>query len=122
MNALQLTLFLLVALGGTITLFVRNPKRQILFFSLYGVLTSILFLAIEAPDVALSELAVGVVALPLMLLVTLTNVRDRKEKRKRKTRPAKFLRLSARACSPFCFLSGSGNCLGSENIQARMAT
>lgn len=82
MNALQLTLFLLVAVGGSITLFVRDPKRQILFFSLYGLLSSILFLAIESPDVALSELAVGVVALPLMLLIALTNVRDRKENRK----------------------------------------
>lgn len=82
MNPLQLTLFLLVAFAGSITLFVHNPKRQIFFFSLYGIVSAALFLAIESPDVALSELAVGVVALPLMLLVTLTNLRDRKEKRK----------------------------------------
>lgn len=63
--------YLLVALGGTLVVLTRDPRRQIIIFSVYGMLLTLLFMVLKAPDVALSELAVGTAALPLMLLVTL---------------------------------------------------
>lgn len=67
----QAVALLLVAIGGTVVVLTREPRRQVLTLSVYGMLLTILFMALQAPDVALSELAVGTAALPLMLLVTL---------------------------------------------------
>lgn len=81
MNVLQMTLFLMVAAGGTLTVLTRNPGRQVLAFCLYGTLLTILFVVVESPDVALSELAVGTAASPLMLLVALASVRCRENRK-----------------------------------------
>jgi energy-converting hydrogenase B subunit D len=43
--------------------------------SAYGMLLAILFFVFQAPDVTLSELTVGAVALPLILLLTIAKVR-----------------------------------------------
>jgi uncharacterized MnhB-related membrane protein len=42
-------------------------------------LLAILFFVFQAPDVTLSELTVGAVALPLILLLTIAKVRKRPE-------------------------------------------
>lgn len=76
MTVLQMLLFLLVAFAGTCTVLVRDPLRQAIMFSLYGSLLTILCVVIQSGDVALSELAVGTAATPLMLLVTLASVRN----------------------------------------------
>ena len=47
--------------------------------SVYGVLLAVLFLVFQAPDVTLSELTVGAVALPIILLLGLAKVRKREE-------------------------------------------
>ncbi len=47
--------------------------------SIYGVLLAVLFFAVQAPDVALSQLTVGAVVLPLILLIVLAKVRRREE-------------------------------------------
>jgi uncharacterized MnhB-related membrane protein len=80
MNALQFVLFLLVGLGGTLTVLTRNLARQALILSLYGMLMSLLFIAIGSVDVAFSELAVGAAALPLMLLVSIASVAQARKK------------------------------------------
>jgi uncharacterized MnhB-related membrane protein len=79
MTALQLALFLLVGVAGTVVVLTRELRRQALLFSLYGMLMTILFVVIESADVSLSELAVGAAALPLMLLVTISTLRHREE-------------------------------------------
>jgi uncharacterized MnhB-related membrane protein len=79
MDALQVTLLLLVALGATAVVLIRVPVRQVVALSAYGVLLAVLFLAFQAPDVTLSELAVGSVALPLLLLLALAKVREREK-------------------------------------------
>jgi len=77
MDALQVTILVLVAAGATAVVLVRDPVRQVIALSVYGVLLAVLFLAFQAPDVTLSELTVGAVALPLLLLLTLAKVRRR---------------------------------------------
>ena len=77
MEALQITLLVLVAAGATAVVLIRAGIRQVLMLSIYGVLLAVLFLAFQAPDVTLSELVVGAVALPIILLLTLAKVRKR---------------------------------------------
>jgi energy-converting hydrogenase B subunit D len=79
MEALQITLLVLVAAGATAVVLIRAGIRQVLMLSIYGVLLAALFLAFQAPDVTLSELVVGAVALPIILLLTLAKVRKREQ-------------------------------------------
>jgi energy-converting hydrogenase B subunit D len=79
MDVLQVTILVLVAAGATGVVLVRDPVRQVIALSVYGVLLAILFLAFQAPDVTLSELTVGAVVLPLLLVLTLAKVRRREE-------------------------------------------
>jgi uncharacterized MnhB-related membrane protein len=79
MDVLQLTLLVLVAAGATAVVLIREPVRQVIMLSVYGVLLAVLFLAFQAPDVTLSELTVGAVALPVLLLLTLAKVRRREK-------------------------------------------
>lgn len=79
MDALQITILVLVACGATAVVLTRSPVRLVIVLSAYGVLLAVLFLAFQAPDVTLSELTVGAVVLPLLLLLTLGKVRRREE-------------------------------------------
>ena len=78
MIALHAAAFGLVAIGATVVVLTRDPLRQVFAFAVYGLFLTILFLFLQAPDVALSELAIGTAALPLILLVTLAKVRENK--------------------------------------------
>ena len=75
MAALQITLLVLVAVGAPAVVLIRAPVRQVLMLSIYGVLLAVLFLAFQAPDVTLSELTIGAVLLPVVILLTLAKVR-----------------------------------------------
>ena len=60
--------------AATGVVLVRGPGQQVVALSGYGLLLAVLFLAFQAPDVTLSELSVGAVALPILLLLTLAKV------------------------------------------------
>lgn len=79
MDALQVTLLLLVAAGATAVVLIRRHVQQVVALSVYGLLLAVLFLAFQAPDVTLSELTVGAIALPIVLLLTLAKVRKPEE-------------------------------------------
>jgi uncharacterized MnhB-related membrane protein len=79
MEALQITLLVLVAAGATAVVLIRAGVRQVLMLSIYGVLLAVLFLAFQAPDVTLSELTIGAVLLPIVILLTLAKVRKREQ-------------------------------------------
>jgi uncharacterized MnhB-related membrane protein len=79
MDTLQVTILVLVAAGAAAVVLVRDPVRQVITLSVYGVLLAVLFMAFQAPDVTLSELTIGSVALPLLLLLALAKVRRRDE-------------------------------------------
>jgi len=79
MDALQITVLVLVAIGATAVVLMRRPVRQVIVLSTYGVLLAVLFLVFQAPDVTLSELTVGAVALPVILLLTLAKTRKPEE-------------------------------------------
>ncbi len=72
---LQSVLLLLVAAFGTVVVFTHDPRKQTFVFSFFGLLLALLFLTLQAPDVAYSEIVVGSAAIPVMVLVTLTKIR-----------------------------------------------
>ena len=75
MQVLQVVALVLVAAGATVVVRIRERVRLVVALSAYGMLLAILFFVFQAPDVALSELAVGAIALPLILLLAITKVR-----------------------------------------------
>lgn len=76
MTALQATVLVLVALGGGAVVFQRDLARQAVLTGLYGLVLAVLFLVFQAPDVALSEIVVGTVALPAMILFALLRLKE----------------------------------------------
>lgn len=75
MSVLLTVLLLLTAAAGTGIVLARDPRRQVLAITANGLVLALLFMVLQAPDVAFSELAVGTVALPLLFLVALASVR-----------------------------------------------
>ncbi|HEY0183040.1 MAG TPA: DUF4040 domain-containing protein [Rhodopila sp.] len=79
MTLLLAALFVLVAATGTGVVLSRDPVRQVMAIAAHGLGLTLLFLALQAPDVAFSELTVGTAAVPLLFLVVLASIRnDRK--------------------------------------------
>src|SRR6201999_3518412 len=65
-SALQTVCLLAVAVAGTATALTRDPLRQAVTAGVFGLTLSVLFLAFAAPDVALSQIVVAGVAVPVM--------------------------------------------------------
>ncbi len=76
MTVLQVCALGLVLLSGTTVAVARSPLRQTLLLSLNGCALTVLFFAFQAADVALSELVVSGVALPLIIVATLRRLAD----------------------------------------------
>ena len=83
MNTLQVTVLVLVAAGAMVVVRTRTRIRQVLALSVYGMLLAILFLVFQAPDVTLSELTVGAIVLPIILLLAIAKVSKPDRKRER---------------------------------------
>ena len=60
---------------ATSVVLARDPLRQAMVASIYGLVIGILFFVFQAPDVALSQTVVGAVALPMMILLALAKIR-----------------------------------------------
>jgi uncharacterized MnhB-related membrane protein len=78
MIPLQVVAIALVGLGALAVVSARDPLRQSIVLGLYGLSLGVLFVVFQAPDVALSELAVSSVALPFILLTALAKMRRRR--------------------------------------------
>lgn len=75
MTALLFVMVTLVALVGTVVAMTGRPENQAVALSVFGLTLTMLFVALQAPDVALSQLAIGGVAVPLMVMLTFRAVR-----------------------------------------------
>ncbi|MBD5605716.1 MAG: DUF4040 domain-containing protein [Candidatus Eremiobacteraeota bacterium] len=71
---LQLLAFALVLGGAAAVVFTPDPRKVAFVFSAYGLALALLFLVLQAPDVALSEIAVGSAAVPLVVLTVLSRM------------------------------------------------
>jgi uncharacterized MnhB-related membrane protein len=65
----------LVLAGAVAVVLTGDPQRQAVTVSVYGVLMTVLFLLLAAPDVALSQVVVGTAIIPLMVMLAIRKIR-----------------------------------------------
>jgi energy-converting hydrogenase B subunit D len=73
-TGLQEATLIVVVVTGTAVAVLGDPLRQTLVLAIYGFALTVLFFVFQAPDVALSELVVSGVALPVIILAALRKV------------------------------------------------
>ena len=83
MTVLQVAALALVALGGTGVVMASDPLRQTIVLGIFGLALAVLFFVFQAPDVALSEIVVSTVGLPVMILLALRKIREQERDRDR---------------------------------------
>ena len=81
-GVLQALALVFVAIVAAVVALTRDPVSQALVVSFYGLLLAILFFVFQAPDVSLSQIVVGTVALPLMILLALTKIKKQEHEKK----------------------------------------
>jgi uncharacterized MnhB-related membrane protein len=74
--AVEIIVMVLVAVLGLFVVLTKDPLPQAIVFSLFGTALAVLFLVLQAPDVALSNIVVGL-AYPAMVLLTLAKIKER---------------------------------------------
>jgi energy-converting hydrogenase B subunit D len=80
---LQVAALAAVAIAGAAVVLASDPLRQTIVLSVYGIALTMLFFVFQAPDVALSEIVVSTVGLPVMILLALRKVREHERTRER---------------------------------------
>jgi energy-converting hydrogenase B subunit D len=80
MSILLPLLYAIAAGTGAGVVFSRDPRRQVLAIAANGLALTLLFTALQAPDVAFSELVVGTAATPLLFVVVLASIRTDEKK------------------------------------------
>ncbi len=75
MGALLVVVMVLVGVGAAAVVTSRRPLHQAMMVGLFGLSLTLLFFAFQAPDVALSEMTVGAVVLPMMILLAATKTK-----------------------------------------------
>ena len=85
MTALLALLFVMAACAGAGVVLTRTPRQQVMALAVNGAVLSLLFMLLQAPDVAYSEIAVGTAVVPLMFLGTLVSLKTDVPTRKPRT-------------------------------------
>jgi uncharacterized MnhB-related membrane protein len=83
MNLLEWAILGLVAAAAPGVVLSRKPGEQVVALSFYGILCGLMFFIFQAPDVALSQITIGAVMLPLMIMLTLIKMRRQNLRRER---------------------------------------
>jgi len=83
MDVIQIAILVFVAVAGTAVVFTRNTTSQVIGLSFYGLILALMFFIFAAPDVALSQITIGAVALPLMFMLALAKIRRNEDQRKK---------------------------------------
>jgi uncharacterized MnhB-related membrane protein len=78
---LQIAALAAVAIGGGAIVVSPDPLRQTMVLGIYGLSLTFLFFVFQDPDVALSEIVVSTVGLPVMVLLALRKVREHERER-----------------------------------------
>jgi uncharacterized MnhB-related membrane protein len=76
---LQIAALTAVAVAAGAVIAAGDPLRQVLVLGVFGLSLTILFFVFQAPDVALSEIVVSTVGLPVMILLALRKVREQED-------------------------------------------
>jgi uncharacterized MnhB-related membrane protein len=80
-TVLQIIALVLVAAGGAAVVVTGEPLRQTMVLGVYGIALTLLFFTFQAPDVALSEIVVTGIGLPLIILAALRKIRQHQHRR-----------------------------------------
>lgn len=83
---IQLWALLLLAAAALALVLTRAPRDQTIGLSFYGLLLALMFFVFQAPDVALSQIVVGAVALPMLIMLGLAEVRRHTRERERENK------------------------------------
>lgn len=76
MNLIELILLGLLVVCGIATCISRNLLVSLIIFMAYSVIMSIVWVLLEAPDLAITEAAVGAGVSSVLLFLTLKKIRD----------------------------------------------
>lgn len=68
-----------VGVAGGVVALTPDPARQAVTLSVFGLLLGATFVLFGAPDVALSQIAVGAALVPLLVMLTVRTVRRRRD-------------------------------------------
>jgi energy-converting hydrogenase B subunit D len=79
MTALQAVCLLVVAAVGTLVVATRDPLRQAAVAGIFGLALAALFLSVQAPDVALSQITIGAIVVPVLVLLAMAKIREHDE-------------------------------------------
>jgi len=79
MSVLVVVSLTLVALAGTAVVISNAPQRQAVTLAFFGLTLTVLFMTLQAPDVALSQLGVGTAVVPLMVMLAIRTTRGSRE-------------------------------------------
>ena len=71
MSLAEALAFIAVAICGTGVALTRNVVHATIVYSAFGTSLAVAFFVLHAPDVSLSELTVGTVAVPLIVLIAI---------------------------------------------------
>ena len=78
MTAVTAVSLSLVGLAATAVVLTQRPDAQAVTLSAFGLSMAVLFMALQAPDVALSEIGVGTAIVPLMVMLAIRKTRRRR--------------------------------------------
>ena len=81
MTVLQIAALAAVAIGGGAVVLASDPLKQTIVLGVYGMALSVLFFVFQDPDVALSEIVISTVGLPVMILLALRKVHESERER-----------------------------------------
>ncbi|MGY4928136.1 Na(+)/H(+) antiporter subunit B [Streptomyces sp. 900105755] len=76
-DAVIVVALLLTAASATAAVATRDPARQALVLAVLGLLLGVVFTVLQAPDVGLSQLAVGSALTPLLIMLSVRKVKRR---------------------------------------------
>jgi energy-converting hydrogenase B subunit D len=75
-EAVNLILLVGMLLSALLVIQVRRVIDAVIAFAAVGTFLTLIFFQMQAPDVALSEAAVGAVAVPMVVLISLAKIRS----------------------------------------------
>jgi uncharacterized MnhB-related membrane protein len=78
-TVLQAVCLLVVAAVGTLVVLTRDPLRQAAVAGIFGLALAALFLSVQAPDVALSQITIGAIVVPVLVLLAMAKIREHDE-------------------------------------------
>ena len=75
MNVVLAIMLIMAAVVATLVVLSRDNPGQTILLAFYGLVLSILLVLLQAPAVALSQIVVGAVAVPMIVLLVLAKAR-----------------------------------------------